>query len=57
MKNVTSPLGSKPNIGSKPAFARRPKMGPPLQTPDKYGNGGGQNMANDEEINTSPPEQ
>jgi len=32
-------------------------MGAPVQTPVKYENGGAQNGAMDEEINTSPPEQ
>jgi hypothetical protein len=56
MKPFTSPL-NKPKIGTKPSFAIRPKMGAPVQTPVKYENGGAQNGAMDEEINTSPPEQ
>ena len=56
MKPFTSPL-NKGKISAKPSFAIRPKMGPPMQTPVKYENGGAAgNAGTDEEINTSPPE-
>lgn len=57
MKPFTSPM-NKGKIGMKPSFAIRPKVGPPMQTPAKYENGGAAgNAGTDEEINTSPPEQ